>query len=90
MLKNTSIYAIGNIFPRIISFFLLPIFTRYLSPEEYGILNSMNLLGVVLSIFFTMAIERSVFRLYFDYKNEERKDFLGTIFISLVVTFLSL
>lgn len=85
MLKNTSIYAIGNIFPRIISFFLLPIFTRYLSPEEYGILNSMNLLGVVLSIFFTMAIERSVFRLYFDYKNEERKDFLGTIFISLVV-----
>jgi len=85
LLKNTSIYSTGLIFPKIINFFLLPLYTRYLIPEDYGILNSMNLLGVILSIFFTLAINRSIPRLYFDYKDEKRKEFLGTIFISLVI-----
>lgn len=84
IIKNTSIYAIGNILPAAAGFFLLPIYTRYLTPADYGIVSSMQVLNTILAVFFTLAIEHSVYRLYWDYKTEEeKKDYLGTIIITL-------
>lgn len=84
LIKNTSFYALGNLLPQAAAFFLLPVYTKHLTPDDYGIVSSMQALSGVLAIVFTMAIERSVFRLYFDYKTDEsKKDFLGTITITL-------
>ncbi|MDA3779122.1 MAG: oligosaccharide flippase family protein [Bacteroidales bacterium] len=84
--KNTSFYAIGNILPQAAGFILLPIYTRYLTPGDYGIVSSMQVLSTILAVFFTLAIDRSILRLYFDYKTDkDKKDYLGTITISLIV-----
>ncbi len=84
IIKTTSFYTIGNILPQAAGFFLLPIYTRYLTPAEYGIVSSMQVLSTMLVVFFTMAIDRSIYRLYFDYKTDkDKKDYLGTITISL-------
>ncbi|MHA1395367.1 MAG: oligosaccharide flippase family protein [Promethearchaeota archaeon] len=84
LLKNTSLYTIGNILPKAGQFLLLPLYTRFLTPEDYGIVQSMTVLSTILTFFLTMAIERSVYRLYFDYSTDKRKkDFLGSIFITL-------
>ena len=86
IIKNTSLYTIGNILPKAAGFILLPIYTRYLTPADYGIVSSMHVLSTILVIFFTMAIERSIYRLYFDYKTEKaKKDYLGTVFITLSI-----
>lgn len=85
IIKNTSLYTLGHILPKAAQFFLLPLYTRYLTPEDYGIVQSMAVLSTVLTVFFTMAIERSIYRLYFDYNTkQEKKDFLGSIFITLI------
>ena len=85
IIKNTSFYTIGNILPQAVGFFLLPIYTHYLTPSDYGIISSLQVLTSILNIFFTLAIDRSVFRMYFDYKTETgKKDYLGTITIALV------
>lgn len=82
LIKNTSLYAVGNILPKAVSFLLLPLYTRYLTPEDYGIVNSMQVLSTVLIVLFTLCIDRAIYRLYFDYKTEESKrDFLGTVTI---------
>lgn len=84
ILKNTTIYTIGNILPQAAGFLLLPIYTRYLTPADYGIVASLSVLGVILAVCFTLCLERAVPRLYFDYEDEDaRRDFLGTITISL-------
>jgi O-antigen/teichoic acid export membrane protein len=86
LIKNTSLYTFGHIIPKAAQFLLLPLYTRYLTPEDYGIVQSMTVLSTILTIFFTMAIERSIYRLYFDYKTEQgKKDFLGSVFITLIV-----
>ncbi len=86
LLKNTSLYTIGNIIPQIAGFFLLPLYTAYLSPSDYGIVQSMQVLGAILTVFFTLAVDRAVYRLYFDFKKEENeKTYISTIVISLVV-----
>jgi len=84
IIKNTSLYTIGNILPQAVGFFLLPIYTHYLTPSDYGIVSSLQVLTSILGIFFTLAIDRSIYRMYFDHKTEAgKKDFLGTITIAL-------
>ncbi len=86
IIKNTSFYTIGNILPQAAGFFLLPIYTNYLSPSDYGIISSMQVLSSILLIFLTLAIDRSVYRMYFDYNTVElKKEYLGTITISLLL-----
>ena len=90
--KNTSLYTIGNILPKLTAFILLPIYTSYLSPAEYGIVSSMQSLAPILMILFSLGFDAAIFRLYWDYKTkEEKKIFLGTIIISrLIFSFLFL
>lgn len=84
IIKNTTLYTIGNIVPQAAGFFLLPIYTRFLTPADYGIVSSMQVLNTILAIIFTLAVERSVYRLYWDYKTEkEKKDYLGSIVVAL-------
>ena len=75
---------LGMIIPKIISFILVPIFSRYLSPSEYGTFYALNTLSMIFTILFTLSMQKAIPRLYFDYKDElERKKYLGTIFVGL-------
>lgn len=88
--KSTSIYTIGNILPKLASFLLLPLYTRFLTPSDYGIVSSMTLLQGILIIFTSLALERSIYRLYNDYNDLDRKQFLGTITIGIFsISFLT-
>ena len=85
MIKNTTLYTIGNIVPKAAGFLLLPIYTQYLTPADYGIVNSLQVLSTILVVLFSLAIDRSIPRLYWDYKTEnEKKDYLGTIVVVLI------
>jgi O-antigen/teichoic acid export membrane protein len=70
IIRNTSFYTIGRFFPKAAGFFMLPIFSRYLSPEDYGILGSMEVLAYFMSLFFTLTLEFSIHPFYADYKTE--------------------
>ena len=84
IINNSIYYTVGNILPQAIGFILLPIYTKYLTPEDFGIVSSMQVLNVILTLLFTLAIDRSVYRLYFDYSNDkDKRDFIGTITISI-------
>lgn len=85
-IKNTVLYSVGNLITALSAFILLPIYTRYISVEEFGIVSSMQTLSAILVIIISLALERSVFRIYYDYQTEdEKKQFLGTIFIGLLI-----
>lgn len=78
LLKNTAYYTIGNFTSKAVNFLLLPLYTSYLTPDEYGIVNSMEVFSNILLIFFTLGLERAIYRLYHDFKTTKgQKDFLG-------------
>lgn len=84
LLKNTVIYTVGNVLTAISAFLLLPIYTKYMTVDDFGVTNSMQTLSGVLIILITLALDRALGRLYYDFKTEkEQKDFLGTIFFAL-------
>lgn len=85
IIKHTTIYTVGKMLPSLITFILLPLYTNYLSPEEYGIISSMAILQAIVTFFLTLTLERSIYRLYFDYEDKDKKTFLSTIFILIFV-----
>ena len=86
LFKNTVIYTIGNILPQAMGFVLLPLYTRHLSTEQYGIVSSMQVLQVMLAVLFSFCLDRSIIRLFWDYKTEEQqRKFLGTISITILI-----
>ena len=90
LLKNTIIYSLGRILPQAVNFILLPIYSEYLSPTQYGIIESMVVFSTILTVIFSFATERSMFRIYYDYKKEDdKKKFIGntTILITISATF---
>jgi O-antigen/teichoic acid export membrane protein len=85
--KNTLIYTIGRIIPQLAGFLLLPLYTKYMSPTEYGIVQSLQTISVIITILFSLATERSMARLYFDYKTErEKKMLIGNANVLIFVT----
>jgi len=92
LLKHSSIYGIGSMIGRVVGFILLPLYTRFLTPSDYGVMSlvdiTMNLVGIVVGLGATVAMSR----FYFDYNTEkERKLVVSTVFgVSFILTIISL
>jgi O-antigen/teichoic acid export membrane protein len=56
VLKNTVVYAIGDIVPKLLAFIMFPVLTRYMTPAEYGIVNYVNSLTAFLLIFSILSL----------------------------------
>ncbi|GAB4284887.1 MAG: oligosaccharide flippase family protein [Marinilabiliales bacterium] len=86
LVKNTILYTIGSLLPKITGFILLPVYTTYMSKADYGIIQSMQVIISILSIVFTLATERGIYRLYYDYKeNEQKKTLIGNITLLIFI-----
>jgi len=64
LIKFSISYTVIEGVQRGILFLLLPIFTHYMTPEEYGIVSTSLILISFLSIFFSLAIQSAISRYY--------------------------
>lgn len=91
LFKSTIIYSLSNFLPQVVSFFLLPIYSRMLTQHDYGILATVEMISFIATIVMGMSLERAAQRFYFDVEKEREKSIiLSTFFwsgavISLVV-----
>ena len=49
LLKNTLIFTLGNIGSRMISFFLIPLYTNVLTTSQYGTVDLITTISTVRS-----------------------------------------
>lgn len=67
MLRNLLIYSAGIFFSKVLVFFLIPIYTHYLAPGEYGYYDVLvSTMQVLVSISF-IEIWNGVLRYMYDY-----------------------
>jgi len=79
---HASIYTIGIVLNRAISFVMLPFYTRMLSPKDYGILELLDMTVDVVSIVAGMGVLQGVAKFYYAQDTvEERNALVSTIFI---------
>ncbi|MDQ3380794.1 MAG: oligosaccharide flippase family protein [Actinomycetota bacterium] len=64
--RHSAIYGLGGLVSRILAVLLLPLYTRYLSPSDYGKVETLIALATVIGIVLRMGIHAAFFRFYFD------------------------
>ena len=75
LLKDTFIFAIGGIGSKMILFFLVPLYTNYLSTEEYGIADLIFTVSQFIIPFASLVIWGAVVRFALS-KSEKKEDVL--------------
>jgi O-antigen/teichoic acid export membrane protein len=66
LFRHSAIYGLGSIVARFLGVLLLPLYTRYLSPSDYGLIETLVALAAVLSALVAQAMKSAFFRFYFD------------------------
>jgi len=86
LIKSTFIYAGGNLVTRAIPFILLPILTRFLSPEDYGMLATFMAIFGVVQVVIYMGTTDAIVRGYFD-REKEGFNFSKYVFNGVFINF---
>ena len=84
LLSLGSVYVIGGILERGISFLFLPLFTYYLAPRDYGIVGLMMLTINLITPLFLSPVNGGVYRFYYSPDYQDKRDqiiFNGLLFI---------
>lgn len=64
--KNTIIFTLGNLGTKLIQFFLVPLYTNVLSTADYGVVDLVTTIGMVLAPILLLNINDGVMRFALD------------------------
>jgi O-antigen/teichoic acid export membrane protein len=73
-LSHTGIYTLGTILRNAVSIVMLPIYTRYLTPEDYGVLELLSMVTDFVGIILCNRIGDAIFRYYSEAENVKDKN----------------
>lgn len=73
LIKNTLIIGLGKVSTQLISFFLLPLYTFFLSPSEFGTVDLIITYIALLAPAVTLQLEMASFRFLVDARNDENE-----------------
>lgn len=86
LIKNTGMIAIGNISTKLVSFFLLPLYTALLSTSEYGTFDYILSIATFCVPFVSVLMDESIFRFLIDCKKQEEKEKVISTSLMIVLT----
>lgn len=82
--KHTMVYGTGILINSIVAFLLLPIYTTYLTPRDYGIKELVGLSMDVVGILLATSVSSAIYRFYYQYTDtKNRNEVISTAIISL-------
>jgi len=82
--QHTTIFGIGSLLQQGANFLLLPVYTRYLSPAEYGVINLLLVGGMLLSSIVAAPVGAALFRSYYDYDSKKEQSVVVSTALFLV------
>ena len=85
--RHSMVYGLGTVLAKAIGFLMLPLYTHYLSPRDYGILEILDMTISLIGMFLNMGITAALLRYYntCDIPAERRK-VVSTAFLFVIGT----
>lgn len=83
--KNSLMVFLGNFGSKVIIFLMLPFYTRFLTPTNYGELDIINTVITLLTPLVTLAMSEAIFRL----PNKQSEDIQGEYFTTGLISSLT-
>lgn len=88
LFKNTGIYTFTSIIDKAIPFLMLPILTRYMSPEDYGIVSMFSLLTTITIPFVGVGVHGAITRQYYNQEEIDIWQYVGNCLFILIISTL--
>ena len=82
--EQTAIYGLSSVVGRLLNYLLVPLYTRYFSPEAYGVVTELYAYVAFLVVVLTYGIETAFFR--YSQKTSNKRIVYSTALISLLFT----
>jgi O-antigen/teichoic acid export membrane protein len=76
LVLSAAIYTISNLINKAIPFLLLPILTRFLSPEDYGIVSMFGVLVSFIIPFTGLNVHGAISRMYYEQESIDIKEYI--------------
>ena len=81
--NQSAIYGLSGVMNAVIGFVLVPIYARYLTPADYGILTILTITANFASVFLQLSIGTAIFRSVIQ-RDVNRQVVLSTAFYFLL------
>ena len=81
--SQTAIYGLSSVVGRLLNYLLVPLYTRYFLPAEYGVVTELYAYVAFLVVLLTYGMETAFFRFS---KKEETTNVYSTTLISLLIS----
>ena len=87
-LQGSMILTIANISTKAINFFLLPLYTKYLTPEQLGVSDTITTFTSLVSPFLILGLDSAFSAFYFDDEDlgYKKKVFTSISFILMITS----
>lgn len=82
LIGQTAIYGLPTIVGRLLNYLLVPLYTKYLAPEQYGVVSELYAWVAFLLVFLTFGMETAYFR-YFN-EREDKDDVFRNSFLTVL------
>ena len=83
---NTVIYFVGTALSKVLMLIVLPIITRFVTTEQYGIYDLIITVSSLFVPLFTFQIIETAYRFIYDAKETELKTIITNVAVSVVTT----
>ena len=77
--KHSFVYAAGAMIGRVVGFLMVPFYTHFLTPADYGVLELLELTTFFLATVVGLGMGAAIVRFFYDYQGEgERHEVVST------------
>lgn len=83
ILTHGKWYMLSSLLTKGINILVLRVYTEYLNPSEYGILDTLNSIALFLPFFISLYLDSAFARFYHEYKSDLKK--LEQLFSSIFI-----
>lgn len=77
--KETALYGLATVLPRVFSFILIPVYTQVMKPSDFGILSIVFSYFVFFNVLLSYGMETSFFRFFTKSENPEKVKSTATL-----------
>ena len=83
--KQSVIYGLGGILTQIVGILLIPIYSRYLTPEDYGVVQILLVTAGFLSIVMELGFKTALFRSVMHDETHDKQTIYSAAFYTMLM-----
>ncbi len=89
-IKAGTWYTVGNIISKGMNFLTVPIFTRFLTQDEFGLYNNFISWMTIFAVIATLNLSATLYSARYDYEKDYDSYKISIISLSFLTTFISM